>query len=395
MGGVGRGDSGGLLPAPSSSNAIVPYVAPQSKGYSGNSYSGGYDNSRQRYSKPWNGGYKDRDRDRDEKIDRLFELMSEQIEEREQRKREAAQLELLQEEKKRLQAEEDKRVQADGGKEKSDVGREDEILAMQLQIKELSQIRSALEEKNAELAQLKTENSHLRKDFRELWDEIASMRGKRDVATVTESSPPEESAKGKQKVNPSLSAMYTPKDLEALRKAYKQALEAKDMALKEAEMAKERVARLAASWIHCSARKASAWKSAPRNLRTSFQAVEIESEDDGDGPNRNQGGDKSNARPIVEVAHDLEEAKVREFREVRLKELRPAKKADMELACEEEGISYFKMDQAKTDVAEIRARRDYDSWLQDKERQGKQKTDEDDEDRELNYATSTEEVNEG
>ncbi|GBG90308.1 hypothetical protein CBR_g50557 [Chara braunii] len=493
LGGGGRSDGGGLLPAPSSSNAIVPYVAPQNKGYGNSNYNGGQDNGGQRYSRPWNGGYRDRERDRDEKIDRLYAMMSEQIEEQEKRKREAAKLELLQEEKKRLQAEEDKRIQAakdweqqearlghivrssvkavcesalgwkvdipededeevvklrkelealraqtvggvnesrvdflrrekeallkkkdleseeerlrqeiaelksrqEKGKESHDVGKEDGLLAMQLQIQELSTIRSALEEKNAKLSSLKTKNNHLRKEFPELREEVVLIRGKRDVAVVTESSPPEEPAKGKQKADPKFTTMYTPKDLEALQKAYKQALAAKEMALREAEMAKERMARMGASRIRLTSRKASARKTTPTNLRTSFQAVEVGSDEEEEEHEGGLVAGKAKTRPIVDVAHDLEETRMIKFRDVRMKEIRQAKKADMEIACVEEGISYIKLDQARTDVAEIRARRDFDVWLKDRDRKGGSEPDKDEDDSEQSYATSTEDVHEG
>ncbi|GBG60021.1 hypothetical protein CBR_g352 [Chara braunii] len=471
LGGGGRSDGGGLLPAPSSSNAIVPYVAPQNKGYANSNYNGGQDNGGQRYSRPWNGGYRDRERDRDEKIDRLYALMSEQIEEQEKQKHEAAKLELLQEEKKRLQAEEDKWIQAakdreqqearlghivrssvkavcesalgrkvdipededeevvklrkeekeallkkkdleseqerlrqeiaelksrqEKGKGSHDVGKEDGLLAMQLQIQELNTIRSALEEKNAELSSLKTENSYLRKEFRELREEVVLIRGKRDAPVVTESSPLEEPAKGKQKADSKSTAMYTPKDLEALQKSYKQALAAKEMALREAEMAKERMARMGVSRIQLTARKALARKTTPRNLRTSFQAVEVGSDEEEEEQEGGLVAGKAKTRPIVEVAHDLEETRMNKFREVRMKEMRQARKADMEIACAEEGISYIKLDQARTDVAEIRARRDFDGWLKDRDRKEGSEPDKDEDDPEQSYATSTEDVHEG
>ncbi|GBG92856.1 hypothetical protein CBR_g57536 [Chara braunii] len=109
-------------------------------------------------------------------------------------------------------------------------------------------IRSELEEKNVELASLKVENSHLRKELRDLREEVLTW-GKRIVGVVTESSPLEETAKGKQKADLNSTAMRTAKDLEAMQKNCKQFLVAKDTALKEAEMAKERTAKMGASWI--------------------------------------------------------------------------------------------------------------------------------------------------
>ncbi|GBG84727.1 hypothetical protein CBR_g39103 [Chara braunii] len=57
-----------------------------------------------RYSKLWGGGSKDRD----DRFDKIYGLLAEQAEDREQRKQEFAKLELLKIEKKKLQAEEEK-----------------------------------------------------------------------------------------------------------------------------------------------------------------------------------------------------------------------------------------------------------------------------------------------
>ncbi|GBG88113.1 hypothetical protein CBR_g46602 [Chara braunii] len=240
------------------------------------------------------------------------------------------------------------------GKEKLDTRKEDEVLAMQLQIKELSMIRSELEEKNVELASLKVENSHLRKELRDLREEVLT-RGKRIVGVVTESSPLEEPAKGKQKADLNSTTMYTDKDLEALQKNCKQFLVAKDTALKEAEMAK-----MGAFWIWLTARKTSMRKTIPRNLKTTFQAVEVGPDDNEEEEGQELWATKGNTQSIVEVAHDLGEAKMNRFRELGLKETRQSKKADMEVACDEKGITFIKLEQAKMDVFEIRVRRDYD-----------------------------------
>ncbi|GBG67700.1 hypothetical protein CBR_g828 [Chara braunii] len=261
----------------------------------------------------------------------------------------------------------------------------DVIMVLQLQIKELGVFRSALKEKNAEVSALKSENKHLRKDVSELREEFVNIKGKWAVEEVTGNSPLEEPARGKQRADPSPTAMYTPKDLEALQKAYKAALQSKEMALKEAKMLKERMTRMGASRIRISTHRTTARKTMPRNLRTSFQAVDVGSDDDrGD-----KGGDNRKARTSVDVAHNLKVAKMAGFCETRLKEIRQAKKADMETACVDEGITYIKLDQAKADVAEIRASCDYADSIWLKEREKGQ-----DDDQDQHYATSTEEVGE-
>ncbi|GBG74373.1 hypothetical protein CBR_g18784 [Chara braunii] len=112
-------DGSGLLPMPAqvagTSNAIVPYQAPHNRSYvGGNGQSnGGYNTGNyrnvgssndQRYSRNWNGGYGDRDND--DRFNRIYGLLAEQAEERQQRKREASELVSLEEDKKRLQVEE-------------------------------------------------------------------------------------------------------------------------------------------------------------------------------------------------------------------------------------------------------------------------------------------------
>ncbi|GBG78368.1 hypothetical protein CBR_g26397 [Chara braunii] len=472
----------GLLQTPTqssgTSNAIVPYQAPLDRGQTGNG--GNYQRGgntyyrrrnyadEQRYSKSWSGGYEDwdRERERDEKLDRMYGLLSEQVEERERRKHESVKLELLEEEKKKLQAEEERRIQANKEREQQearlgkivrtsvkavcesalgrkvdipedddcevaklrkeleelraksseassssrendhrlealrkekeallkarhqeseeerlvkeiaelrsrneqhthDNGKHDEILALQLQIKEPSGFRATLEEKNAEVSMLKSENQHLKRDVAGLRGDFLALRGKRGSGVITQNSPPEEPAKGKARADPSTTAIYTPKDLSALHKAYKEALAGKEMALKEAQMLKDRMARMGASRIRLSARRQSAKKTTPRNLRTCFQ--EMEEIPDDDVADKTQGEERRLEREGTTAARDLEVAKLAAFRDIRLRELRQVKKSDMEEACANEGITYVKLDQARGDIAEIRASRNYDAWLKEKD----------------------------
>ncbi|GBG67621.1 hypothetical protein CBR_g751 [Chara braunii] len=431
-------------------------------------------NYNQRYSKPWSGGYRRQERNEEDKFDKIYSLLSEQVEERELRKREAAKQELLEEEKMKLRAEEEKRLATlkeqeeqearlgrivrtsvkavcesalgrkveipdddastisklqkelnelrektaagsgdsriealrkekealmkirnqeseedrlqqeiaelkdQKGKDKADVSKQDEIAALHLQIKELSSFCAVLEEKSAEVSTLKTENGHLRKDLHQLRDEFECMREKRGSGEVTLKSPPEEPAKGKQRVDPSTTAMYTPRDMEALQKAYKDALRHKEMAAKEVDFMQDRMARMGATSVRIRARKASARKTTPRDLKGSFETVEVES--DGEGAGRGNG--EGTARKETNAAQDRQVEKMAKFRDIHLKELRQAKKADMEKACEDEGISYIKLEQAKADVAEIRASRDFDAWLKEADQAVEDQ----------DYATSTEDV---
>ncbi|GBG65577.1 hypothetical protein CBR_g51459 [Chara braunii] len=371
MNGGARGDGGGLLPAPAGSSsqaigsssvstAIVPYQVPHSRGANdvggnfgdygnrgnNNGYRGYQGYGGQRYSKPWNGGY--RDRDRDERFDKIYSLLSEQAEERERKKQEAGKLELFEAEKKRLQAEEEKNAQTRKEKElhearlgkivrgsmksvcesvlgkkvdipdedeteisrvrreleelkarcacekaessldalrrekealqkgqsmsseevnlrrevemlrarndksrladvNSDGSRCDEIAALRLQILELEGVRTALQDRSSELSHLRSENSALKKDFLDLKGEIAELKSannKRTSDVVTEKSPSVGPDAGKQKMVPIGEAVYTPKDLDALRKAFKKAQAGEEMANKEVQALKERMARL-------------------------------------------------------------------------------------------------------------------------------------------------------
>ncbi|GBG85930.1 hypothetical protein CBR_g40743 [Chara braunii] len=500
------GVGSGLLPAPaqgantaSTSIAIVPYQAPQNQGYGGdnerygngsynggnrsyNTGSGGGYNNGSRYPRNWSNN--NRDREHDERFEQIYGLLSEQAEEREQRKREAAGLVSLEEEKKRLQAEEEKRVEerkereqqearlglivrtnvktvsesALGrkvelpGEEESKISKmrkelealksncastsnesnlevlrkekeallraqglsseedrlrreidelkaqstqrtmgsqqeKDEVLALKIQIEELGAIKKALEDKSSEVTSLKKENLHLRHDFNDLKEEFMLLRnaGKRGAEAVTEKSPPEAPSRGKHRVDANVSAMYTPKDMDGLYKAYKEALAGKEMALREAGCLKERMAKAEASKIRLSIRKfVAARKTTPRNLKTTLESVEIDSDDEKeDEENRGKNG---KGCTVPDTAHELEVTKLQGFRDKRLKELRSGKKNDFEKICEEEGITYVKLDQAKNDVAEIRARRDFDEWVASR-------TAREDDEQDQHYSTSVEETN--
>ncbi|GBG78687.1 hypothetical protein CBR_g27911 [Chara braunii] len=419
-------------------------------------YNGGYGNN-QRYNRQWTGGYRDREQERDDKVNRMYNLLSEQMEEREQRKQEIENKKRLEEEKKK--DEEEKRAQAIKDREQHEArlgkivrtsvkavcesalgrkvdipeddedevsklrrelgelrsknqgetseqrlealckekdallkmkeqegeeerlqreivelrsknesvkfasGKQDEFLALQMQVKELGAFRDTLEEKNAEVSALRSENKHLKKD------------------AVTEKNPPLEPAHGNA---PSSSAMYTPKDLEALHKAYKAALADKEMALREAEFLKERMASMGAARVRLSTRNTAIRKTTPRNLKTSFKAMEVESDDEMEGKGKEQTNEKDG--DIGKDSHDQEVAKMAGFRNARFKEVRQLKKA-MEAICTDEGITYIKLEQSKADVAEIRASRDYSAWLKDREHR-------EEEEHNQQYATSNEEVDE-
>ncbi|GBG84787.1 hypothetical protein CBR_g39164 [Chara braunii] len=121
-------------------------------------------------------------------------------------------------------------------------------------------------------------------------------------------------------------------------------------------------------------------------MRKSFHEVVVEDVPDDDEVGKDQTKEDGGPSNIVDIAHELEVVQMTKFREKRLKELRQVKKQEMEDICSEEGITYVKLDQAKADVAEIRARRDYAAWLKEKD------VVDDDEDRELHYYTSAEDV---
>ncbi|GBG92618.1 hypothetical protein CBR_g56523 [Chara braunii] len=227
------------------------------------------------------------------------------------------------------------------------------------------------------------ENTHLRSEFKDLKDEFSLLRNpvKRGVEDATESSPPEAPVRAKPKADVQTGTMYTPKDMEGLYKAYKDALAGKEMALREAECLKERMAKVSASKIRLAQRRSvAARKTTPRNLKTTLEAVDVDS-DEGEGNLQ-----RNKRRGTVDSAHELEQAKLQEFREKRLKELRTGKKQELEELCKEEGVTYIRLDQAKTDIAEIRARRDFDEWFKTKSLP----VDDDDQ----RYSTSVEDTNE-
>ncbi|GBG90753.1 hypothetical protein CBR_g51259 [Chara braunii] len=95
--------------------------------------------------------------------------------------------------------------------------------------------RKALEKKNEEVNALKKENYGLKREFRELKEEsgvgVLKQTQKRLSNAVTSSSPQEQPAAAKQKPDPSATTtMYTPKDMETLRRPYKNAVEGKYVA---------------------------------------------------------------------------------------------------------------------------------------------------------------------
>ncbi|GBG91535.1 hypothetical protein CBR_g52569 [Chara braunii] len=262
---------------------------------------------------------------------------------------------------------------------------QDEVLTLKLQVAELERFRKALEEKSSEVATLKAKNLHLHGEFKELREEISTMReGCNRAATgVVETSPVEAPSRGKVRIDDQPQAMYTPKDLEALQKAYKNALVAKEMALREAEACKEKMARMGATKYRLSTRKTASRRTTPRNLKTTMNFVDVASDEE-----KEEGEPKEadNERPLADVAHELEVAMMAKFRDKRLKELRTGKKADLEKNCLDEGISYIKLDHAKADVAEIKAQQDFDEWLLEKKANGEE------DEAPLDYATSTEDI---
>ncbi|GBG78472.1 hypothetical protein CBR_g26502 [Chara braunii] len=437
---LGNGSSG-LLLAPSSSsaqvanstgtsNAIVPYRAPVSKGFNNDGgYNGGnnggfrnFQNDRgQRYSKPWGGGF----RDRDDRFDKIYGLLAEQAEEREQCKQELAKLELLEAEKKKLQVEEEKCARdrkerelqearlgkivkssmkavcesvlgkkveipdddesevskirreledlksrcANGKKdsaidalrkekealqmaqnqsseeatlrreieelklrnEKRKLGEEsDEIVVLRMQMQELEKVRVVLDDRSGELSALKSENLHLKKDVLDLKGVVDEIKGsgKRSVEEVATKSPPIEPTKGKQRMVPIGADVYTPKDLEALHKLYKEALEGKEAADKKSQALKERMARMGAQMLskqRTSIRRTLVRKTTPRNLKPVLNAVRVDDSDADDDPE-----EPRKTKAIEEVQGDSVQEQLGWYQEQCKKELRPAKKADMQ-----------------------------------------------------------------
>ncbi|GBG91186.1 hypothetical protein CBR_g52068 [Chara braunii] len=346
MSGGSQDDGGGLLPAPTTStssqlagnsgvsNALVPYQAPSSRSANdgANSYDGyanygsnsGYQGNQgyggQRFSKPWGGGYKDRDRD--DRFDKIYGLRSERAEEWERKKQEAAKLELLEAEKRRLQAEEEKNVQARKEKELHEA-RLGKI------IHELEGVRAALRDRNNELSNLKSENSTLKKDFLDLKDEIVELKNannKQASETVTEKSPPAEPNTGKQRMVPIGDVVCTPKDLDALHKAYKKAEAGEEIANKELQALKERMTHMGAQLLtkqRQSVRRSSGRKTTPRNLRPALSAVQIEPDDSGNEE------DPMKTKNVEEGLEKPEEVQLKKLQEEERRSLSTTRKADM------------------------------------------------------------------
>ncbi|GBG58990.1 hypothetical protein CBR_g24339 [Chara braunii] len=154
----------------------------------------------------------------------------------------------------------------------------DEVVALKLQVTELNGFCKALEQKNSGVVSLRAENTHLRDDFKDLLEEFLRLRNleKWSSAEVMERSPPEAPLRGKVKVD----AMYTPKDMDGLHKAYKETLSSKEIALREEEALKERLTKVGASKYQMSARRCKAKRTTLRNFKTARNVVEIESDGD-------------------------------------------------------------------------------------------------------------------
>ncbi|GBG92325.1 hypothetical protein CBR_g55205 [Chara braunii] len=188
----------------------------------------------------------------------------------------------------------------------------DEVVALKLQVRELNGFRRALEEKNCEVASLRKENTHLRNDFKELKEQVLLLKnpGKRGGTGVVEKSPPEAPSRGKMRPN----AMYTPKDMEGLYKAYKEALEGKELALREADALKDRLTKAGAAKYCMFVRRSAVRKTTPRNLKTAMNAVEVESDGDKEAVGTDEERRKVGGPTIVDAAHELEQAMLRSFR---------------------------------------------------------------------------------
>ncbi|GBG91245.1 hypothetical protein CBR_g52131 [Chara braunii] len=388
-----RTEANGILPAPTS-NAIVPYRGNQAASTSSNRYGGGsYNNGGNGYgynSGGYNryGGYNNKnnryarnnfvDRGRDDKIDQLYDLFQDQVEEKkdrqrkeEERKRKEAEKEKMllekkdkdsfisrtgdrilhreledlktksigdskQEDVERLRKEkevllklqEQKQLEQDivalrakGRKLSDDKSKEEDLDSLKKQVESTQGLQSLLEKKNEEMAKLKYANSHLEKQFVDLQQDVRSIKH---------------------------AAMYTPKDMESLHKAYKDALEAKQIAIQEAEFFKERLMKKLTP-VPRSKRSALARKTTPRNLRKSLGEVDVHNLDSAEDDETGEGDEQTKEAELL----DRLVLKKR-------KELRYAKKAELETLCEEEGILYIKIEQAWMDIAEIRARREFE-----------------------------------
>ncbi|GBG73554.1 hypothetical protein CBR_g16897 [Chara braunii] len=265
--------------------------------------------------------------------------------------------------------------------------RSDEIAALRLQIHEREGVHAALQDRSNELCNLKAENSTLKKDFLDLKGEIVELKNannKRASEAVTEKSPPAEPNTGKERMVPIGEAVYTPKDLDALHKAYKKAQAGKEIANREVQALKERMAHLGFQLLtkqRQSARRPLMRKTTPRNLRPALRAVHVEHEES------DKEADPVKATHIEEVLEKPKDVQLRKMQEEERRALRATKKAEMQSPCEEEGITYIKLDQARADVGEIRARRRFVQWLKEHGLQ-----DDEDDDQDQHYATSAEDV---
>ncbi|GBG67087.1 hypothetical protein CBR_g78868 [Chara braunii] len=166
-------------------------------------------------------------------------------------------------------------------------------------LKEVEDFQTELEKKNNELAILKHSNRYLEKEFADLKDEVGAMKnaGKRAPATVTEKSPPH---LGKVKVYLSSTTMYTSKDMKTLRRAYKDALEGKLTAVREAEFFKESLTRILTPATR-SKRSATTSKTSPLGLRKSLSAIPVGNSDSTDENGGDHEGLKRKHAPVKEV----------------------------------------------------------------------------------------------
>ncbi|GBG76748.1 hypothetical protein CBR_g22964 [Chara braunii] len=243
--------------------------------------------------------------------------------------------------------------------------------------------REALERKNEEVSLLKRDNRVLKKDFLELKDDVGSLRmtQKWKSEGVTSSSPPHEPAATKQKPDPKTTAMYTPKDMETLRKTYKAAVEGKYMAEWEVVVLKERILRVCVhSAPKTTARRSVGRRTTPRSLKTTFVAVEVEDDSANEDDAADALGEPDPDSTMLGRLHEKEK-----------KKLRSLKKTDMEKICTEEGISYIKLEQAKLDIAKIRAGREFHRQRGKGQAENEPNLGDDEEDQ-PQYATSAEEV---
>ncbi|GBG89479.1 hypothetical protein CBR_g49270 [Chara braunii] len=214
-------------------------------------------------------------------------------------------------------------------------------------LKEVDNLRghhAALEKKNEALARLKHANKHLEKEF------VSLVGGLPNIG--------EESCGCRDREEPTWETS-----------GY------------EAEFFKERLLKKLTPSARTK-RPTLAKCTTPRNLRKSLNQVvtDIDSAEEDD-----EGEDGDQLTKEAEQRSKLVDK--------RRKELHLAKKSELELICNEEGISYIKIEQARTNIVEIHARRDFDelreemkNYLEDEDR-GDAQAEED-----AQYATSAEEV---